>query len=67
MTVPSTKQNLFHIQDDDRSIFVIARDWQHALEKWQALIKQENEWEEGQDEPQPRGISLIAEKNEIIL
>lgn len=54
--------NLYHIQDSDRPMWVIAANWQDALDKWKAKIKEENEGE--CDEPQ--GIELICDEDDLL-
>ncbi len=57
---------LYMIQDDDRPMWVIARGWQDALKRWQEWIREEDppSWED--EDPQPNGIQLIAEKDDLI-
>lgn len=33
--------NLYHIQDDDRPIYIVADSWQHALDEWRTIIRRE--------------------------
>lgn len=56
---------LFHIQDSDRPIWVVATDWQDALNKWRKLIVEEN----GDDEASanPDGIEWVCDSNELLI
>ena len=53
---------LFNVQDSDRPMFVVATDWQNALDKWKAKVREENEGE--CDEPQ--GIQLVCDEDELL-
>lgn len=55
--------NLYYIQDADRPMWVVAIDWQDALDKWKAKIREENEGE--CDEPE--GIQLVCESDDLLL
>lgn len=59
--------NLFHVKDGDRPMFVIAADWQAALEAWRALIRKENPDEPADWSPDPQGIDFVAEGDELLL
>lgn len=52
--------NLYHVQDDDRPMHVIARDFNHAVECWRAQLQRENPDEDCSEE-QPCGVILLAE------
>jgi hypothetical protein len=54
--------NLYQVQDDDRPMFVVARDFGDAVRRWQAQIAKENE---GCDGEQPKGVSVIAENSDV--
>lgn len=54
--------NLYHIQDSDRPMWVIAANWQDALEKWKTKIREENEGE--CDEPE--GIQRICDEDDLL-
>lgn len=52
---------LFHVQDGDRPMYVIASDWGCALAKWRAQIINENpDCFDAGEQPQPDGIQLLA-------
>ena len=57
---------LFHIQDSDRPMYVVATDWNEALAKWREVIAIENEEADCFDD-NPDGIALVAEDDELIL
>ena len=63
-------RNLFHVQDPDRSMFVLAKNYEEALEKWRARIRLENvedQCEEPYEEPIfPQGVSYLADMADII-
>lgn len=57
---------LFHVQDDERPMFVIASDFAAALVEWTAMVAKENE-----DDPDidytPQGISHLGDDDEILI
>lgn len=59
--------NLYHVQDGDRPLWVIAKDWQEALLLWRHQIRLENPDELllRDSENQPDGISFIADVNDV--
>lgn len=57
---------LFHVQDGDRPMYVLAKDWGDALLQWQGLIRRENEIEPN-ERIDPDGISLVADHDELLL
>lgn len=66
MTFVPSQECLYHVQDDDRPMFVVAKDWQHALDQWRALVRQENNM--GKDEAvEPDGIQRLCDANEVLL
>ena len=61
---------LFEIQDDDRPMFVVAENFDHALTKWKFLIKSENkEMEDEGDDTWllPNGVRLICADDKLLL
>lgn len=61
------KRRLFHVQDRDRPMYVLAEDWQDAVRKWRQFVH-----EESNDDPppgmiDPEGISLVAEYDDLLL
>lgn len=58
--------NLYHVQDSDRPMYVLAHDWQNALARWKARVAFENDC--GPDEmEEPQGIALVCEQDDLIL
>ncbi len=59
-------KHLFLVQDDDRSLYVIAKDFTEAIAKWQKQIRHENE-DEHPDHfaPLPTGVHKIAEDDDV--
>ncbi len=57
-------KNLYHIQDDDRPMYVVGTSWQDALKAWQRVIGAENN--HPPEEADPTGITLIAKDEELI-
>jgi|ERR1051325_298479 hypothetical protein len=55
---------LFHVQDSDRPGWVIAENFAEAVRKWETAVAKENDGDKG--EP-PKGVSLIADDDEIIV
>lgn len=55
---------LFHVQDDDRPMYVIANCYAIAIEKWRAVVASEND---GEDPGDPAGVHLIADDEDIIV
>lgn len=58
--------NLYHVQDSDRPMFVLGSSWQEALDKWRALIREENDMQPNES-CEPTGIQLVAEEDELII
>jgi hypothetical protein len=57
--------NIYHVQDDDRPMYVLAQSWTDALERWQDLIQNENPGE-CLNGATPNGIALLAEKDDVL-
>lgn len=51
---------LFHVQDADRPMYVVARDWSHALDAWWQMVRAENPGEDIEEMEGPDGISAVA-------
>jgi len=60
------KRNIYHIQDHDRPVFVLAKSYPEALRKWEAMVAAENECHPYELDA-PSGISLIAEYGEVLV
>ena len=39
--------NLYHVQDADRPMYVVAFSYGHAVELWEEVIREENDIETG--------------------
>lgn len=57
---------LFYVQDDDRPLFVLARDFADAEAKYRMVIKRENDGDDFQYEP-PKGINYVADDNDVVI
>jgi hypothetical protein len=57
--------NIYHVQDNDRPMFVIASSWDRALRGWRQLIQEENP-EADMSDVNPDGITFVAESNDIL-
>ena len=64
MVGAAQRMQLFHVQDCDRPLYVVARDWTEALAVWQWVIADENP---GCDQEQPDGIQFVAGSNDLRL
>jgi hypothetical protein len=53
--------NLYHVQDGDRPMYVVAADWSDALRRWSAQIRKEDETMQPDEPVNPAGVALIAE------
>ncbi len=56
--------NLYHIQDADRPMYVIARSWNEAIVIWENKVIGEND---ADDCEPPAGIMLVCEADELLL
>ena len=61
----SGSARLFHVQDGDRPMYVVARDWSAALDAWWRVIRAENEGVDDLEEPD--GISMVARADELLI
>jgi hypothetical protein len=59
------KMPLYHIQDVDRPMWVIASGYGHAVSKWKTLVAKENEIKESEVED-PETVDFICYDDEII-
>lgn len=55
---------LFHVQHDDRPMFVFAQNWGHAIKIWRDVLARENPGDDCSEE-QPDGIARLAEDNDV--
>lgn len=58
--------NLYHIQDPDRPMHVLGRNWIDALNKWKQKIAEENDCAPG-DVEEPDGIALVCEEGNLLI
>lgn len=60
---------LYHVHDNDRPGYLIAKDFCEALEKWkQAIVNENDEYETTADiEDGPTGVMVVAEDSELIV
>lgn len=54
---------LFHVQDSDRPMWIVGKDWHDALAQWKAQISAENDG----DESEPLGIQHVCDNDELIV
>src|SRR6266576_4893324 len=59
------RKNLYHVQDSDRPMWVIASNWTEAVHLWKMHVAAEND-QTPVDVPECQGIQLICEANELI-
>jgi len=60
-------KKLFHIQDSDRPVYVVANSFTQALAKWQVLRGIENPEMTQPSSEYPTGIVFVANNDELIL
>lgn len=54
---------LFHVQDPDRPMWVVAMNWQEAIDRWRDVIASENDGEVGDE---PDGIQFVCDDDDLI-
>jgi hypothetical protein len=54
---------LFHVQDSDRPMWIVAGDWQSALGQWKHRIATENDG----DDAEPEGIQYVCDDDDLII
>ncbi len=60
--------SLFHVQDSDRPMYVVAPSWGLALAAWEKRVREENVGSIKEDEAvEPAGISKICEDDELLI
>lgn len=60
---------LFHVQDNDRPMWVVAPTFSHALEKWAHVIAKENGYEDAGivlAENPPLGVNHVCDDNDLL-
>lgn len=55
---------LFHVQDQDRPGYVVADNFEHALEKWRSAMKRENDGDVGDE---PDGVAMVCDDEDLII
>lgn len=58
---------LFHVQDGDRPLYVVAETFEEAHGKWESVIRAENEMDASEDCEMPDGISCVCDKTDLVL
>lgn len=58
-------KNLYHIQDSDRPMWVVATSWSEAISLWKKLISLEND-QALVDVEECQGIQLVCMSGELI-
>lgn len=59
------KNNLYHIQDADRPMWVVAPNWTEALKRWTNRMALEND-QKPEEVETCRGIQLVCEADDLI-
>jgi hypothetical protein len=54
---------LYQVQDPDRPLYVVAKDFGDAVRKWQRIISDENNGDTGD----PQGVVLLCKDDEIVI
>lgn len=60
------KSNLYRVQDSDRPMFVIAQNFQEAIEKWADVIRHENNLPTT-EEVLPEGVNRLCDHHDLIV
>jgi len=58
---------LFHVQDTDRPMYVLAPNWGEAVKIWQDSVTDENEAGCCGEPDQPSGVNLVCEEADLLL
>jgi len=60
---------LFHIQDSDRPVWVVADSYQQAVDKWQKALYSESpdDYKDSEDVGLPQGIQYVCSDDELII
>jgi hypothetical protein len=61
--------SLYHVQNSDRPMFVVAEDWNGAAERWAQLIAEEDccTVEELGDDIKPDGVAMVCDADDLLL
>ncbi len=54
---------LFQVQDSARPLWVVAKDWHHALQQWKDQIAIENDGDSGD----PNGIMHVCDGDDLLV
>lgn len=57
---------LFHVQDSDRPLWIVARDFGHAVEKWRDVIRRENNLDPSDNEDMPTGVQHVCDDDDFV-
>lgn len=60
-------RNLYHIQDDDRPVYILAETWGDAVHAWRLLVVEENDIGEDDEEPNPKGVTFVARHDAVLI
>ena len=58
-------KHLYHVQDDDRPMYVVATSWIDALSRWKEQVSAENE-ESIEETAEPNGIARVCDDGDLI-
>ena len=58
---------LFHVQDSDCPKYILAADWQHALQRWRDWLAKDDPSNTEVDQADPHGIQFIADEGDLIV
>lgn len=61
-----TVSNLYHVQDSDRPMFVVAQNFQEAIDKWANVIRNENNLPLT-EEVIPEGVNRMCDQHDLIV
>jgi hypothetical protein len=54
---------LFHVQDSDRPLWVVAKDWSDAIQQWKQQIAHENDG----DISEPQGVQYVCDNDDLLI
>lgn len=60
------KGNLYHIQDADRPMWVVAKNWIAAVDSWKRFIAEENS-QPAEEVEECHGITLMCDADDLII
>ena len=58
--------NLYHVQDDDQPMWVIANDYGDAVHKWKLQISEMDQMSISEVDD-PRGVAFVCAEEDLIL